>query len=174
MDASHTIRGRILALVFAVVVVAGCKSQARKDHEALGASMRSAVDSLCDSYMRVEGGGCVTVECHHKRDAGYGHAAVVASRGLASVPTFSDPKTEAALSTVRAAAQRVLDAYGVACGDVRVDWNDFRPSPEVTRCADARNAVSLVGGLVDAVAALAADVKTRTGAEIPSTSSCPP
>jgi hypothetical protein len=34
--------------------------------------------------------------------------------------------------------------------------------------------VSLVGGLVDAVAALAADVKTRTGAEIPSTSSCPP
>jgi hypothetical protein len=91
------------AIALVLVVIAGCKSQARKDHEALGASMRSAIDVLCDSYMRVEGGGCVTVECHDKRDAGYGHAAVVASRGLVVVPTVADPKTEAELSTIRAA-----------------------------------------------------------------------
>jgi hypothetical protein len=135
--------------------------------------MRPAVDALCDSYLRVEGGGCVTVDCHDKRDAGYGHAAVVASRGLVVVPTFADPKTEAELSTIRAAAQRVLDAYGPACGDIRVDWKDFRPSAEVTRCADVRNAVSVVPAVVEAVNALAADVKTRTGAELPSTKGCP-
>jgi len=139
----------------------GCANRER--HEVLAKAVEKPAARLCESWHK-EGGGC-NAECQVRTRAIEARNSLLASKVLAQLPKIEDPKTEALLVGLRAAAAAVSKKLGEACS---APIGSFEPLTDAIRaCAAAADAA---GGETSAqrrlFAELARDVGERVGVEI--------
>jgi hypothetical protein len=151
-------------LLLVALALVGCKSEARKQHEALALSLRDPVALLRHAYHPEEGGGC-NYTCHQILAVDDAHWALQAADAFLAIPPFSDPRTEAELGAIRAASRDAKTDLGAVCGMTGETW--AKPTPEMLVCWSATQASHAIGRMITGVDALAEEVKGRTGALLP-------
>lgn len=171
---AHARRGSVVrvppAVLALVLMLAACKREVTRQHEALAIALKEPFGLLCAMDPH-EGGGCHGM-CQTWAAVNQAHDYAVASQALANVSPFADPVTEKLLVTVRDRAQGVGAVLGNVCltnfAELKDRPHDSESLPRIMTCAEAATKSGpAVAQLRAALSELATQTKARTGIALP-------
>lgn len=157
-------------LLLAAVVLCACQRELTRKHQMLAQALKAPYSRLCTLDPK-EGGGC-NGPCAVWASATRAHVYSSASTELVGLPRLMDPQTDVLSARTRERARAVEALLGDACPESIERMTEPPAGDEalgqVERCSQAAaSAASAIADLVKALDDLEADIKTRSGVELP-------